>query len=567
MSIIRTSIQETTGDSSDVVQVFYQNIFYDLPSVNVVPFVFNSPVYTTNGGSTDYYGQNPLNIFTNLVKPFIRFDFSANTSSFGPTTLVKHDVYRISWDTFQASQEKYKVDSEDSTVKENTITETIEETDELGQTKVRTIRKRITDSQNLTKNSKKLAGSQRAVEGGKFDNINQSGAMTQEEMQKSLMRIVQEELLEPVHSITATTTGITTNVYDLQFDQFTKNLGEYKTELFQDRDQYIIDTNFIFNIDVTQGLTDAKRIDENGAIVNDSYKSTYAIETSTEKQTITQGEYTGMEFIGGTYFTYLEVPDKPVFEYPTAEGQLTTFTPEIFWSNGEKADEYMVQVSYNTGDTGFTGTVFTYIVPKSDEFKEESDSKIKTSSSEFSSKKTIRKYELSLKSNSDAIYRVGNVKFIKNIFGVKQSVITFSDNKSITTQTEPIKTYVFVENDSPYTEFIAGLSTPASLEAESPLGEYVLSGTVSGSTVSGATMQLVYPNSSFVTTPTNTSGYFEFSSLEAGTYTLNTSYRGYQSDSRTIVITGNTDVFVEIQIKWDNTYDIWAIKENDIIKY
>ena len=166
------------------------------------------------------------------------------------------------------------------------------------------------------------------------------------------------------------------------------------------------------------------------------------------------------------------------------------------------------------------------------------------------------------------IYRVGNVKNIhENLFGVKQSVVTFSDNRVIITQAEPIKTYVYTESDSPYTEVITGLLTPPSLEAESPLAEYILSGTVSGSIVTGATMQLIYPNTSFVTEVTDSFGGFEFTSLEAGSYTLNTIYRGYALDSRQVNISSNTNLNFDIQTNWDNIYDIWAIKENDIIKY
>ena len=155
MSIIRTSIQQTSGNQNSVSQVFYQNIFYDLPMVEVSPFVFYIPVFTTNGGTKDYYGQNPRAIFTNLVKPFIRFDFSENTSSFGPNTFIKHDIYRVDWDIFQSAKLKYKTDSEESFVKENITTETIEEVDETtGDVKIKTINKRIVDSENITKNLK-----------------------------------------------------------------------------------------------------------------------------------------------------------------------------------------------------------------------------------------------------------------------------------------------------------------------------------------------------------------------------------------------------------------------------
>ena len=80
-------------------------------------------------------------------------------------------------------------------------------------------------------------------------------------------------------------------------------------------------------------------------------------------------------------------------------------------------------------------------------------------------------------------------------------------------------------------------------------------------------MQLTYPNSTFVTLTTDSVGYFEFEDLIGGIYTLDTSYRGYASDSRVLTITGNTTLNMEIQILWDNQYDIWASKENDIINY
>lgn len=554
MSINRTSWQETTGNEQNVAQSLYQNIFVNSLEGVSTPFVFDIPVYTTLGGTKEYYEQNPLSIFTNLVKPFIRFDFTENSSSFGPTVKIKHDIYRVSWDLFSSVQSGYKANSNESVELEDQTTETIEELDEVtGKVSKKTITRSLSKTSNVVKSDRKVSDK----EAGRKD------------VRPVMPTIadIQAQLDTPIFSMTAETTGITTNIYDLEIEQFTKNLGEYKTELFKDRDQYIIDTNFIFEIDVTPNLYDFQTLDENGDIVDGVYNSVKTGETESTGATIDKGAFEGLNFKTGDYFSFFEVPDKPLLEYPTPEGQIETFTPEIFWTNGENADEYMVQVSYNTGDTGFTGTVFTYIVPKSDELKEVANGKTKTGDSEFSTDKTIRKYQLSLKTNKSLIYRVGNVKVLKNLFDVKQSVVTFSDNKSITTQVEPIRTFVRTESDSPWTEEIAGLGVPPSLDAESPLTEYSLSGTVSGSTVSGATMQLIYPNASFVTTPTDLTGYFEFNDLEEGTYTLNTTYRGYAADSRQIVINSNLDISIEIEIQWDNIYDIWAIKENDIIKY
>lgn len=552
--INRTSIKQTTGTKTTVSQSFSHNIFFDALDASTSPFIFDVPQYTTVGGTKDYYGQNPLAIFTNLVLPFIRFDFSANTESFGTDVLIKHDFYRVSWDTFSTVKSGLKSFSDESIQSENFIEETIEETDSDGNVNKRVVKKSTVEVNNVIKSSRKPTGRD-SIEGSK-------------KVTKPTIADVQTQLDNPVFSITAATTGITTSIYDLQIDQFVKNLGELKTELFQDRDQYIIDTNFIFDKTSTVGLTDLKTIDGvDGSISDGVYKSTDTIETITEKQTISDGYFKGLDFKGGEYFSFFEVPDKPIFEYPTPSGQINTFTPEVFWTNGENADEYLIQVNYNTGDTGFTGTVFTYIVPKSDEFKEEAVSKTKGSDTEFTTTKTIRKYQLSLKSNKCLIYRVGNVKVIKNLFDVRQSVVTFSDNKSVCTQAEPIGTYVYTENDSPHILGVAGLESPPSLDAESPLSEYTLSGTVSGSTVSGATMQLIYPNSSFVTVPTNTDGSFEFEELEAGTYTLNTTYRGYAADSRQIVISSDTNVLIELRLIWGNIYDNWASKSNDIIKY
>jgi len=570
--IVKNSIQSTTGTNDSVAQSFAQNIFFSSTEGIITPFEFDVPQYSTIGGTKDYYGQNPLAIFTSLVKPFIRFDFSANTASFGPDVFIKHDIYRVTWDMFSSVQGNLKEESNKSTKTENIITETIEEVDEItGEVISKTITRTINEDKNVRDGHQKVGSLESRTIRPPFENF------TNEDIQK--------QLDEPIYSVTAATTGITTNIYDFEIDEFIKNIGEFQTQLFQSRDQYIVDTNFIFNRNVTPGLTEPKTLveleyqeDTSGVEVplnivdgtsetGGTYNSVITDCTTSGRVFIDRDQFEGIQFNGGDFFTYFEVPDKPILEYPSPTGQTDTFTPEIFWTNGENADEYLVQVTYNTGDTNFTGTVFTYIVPKSDEFLETAVSKEKDSTSEFSTSKAIRKYQLSLKSNSCLLYRVGNSNYIKNIFGIKQSVITFSDNKSMCTQTEPIKTFVYTESDSPYTPDIAGLSTPPSLESESPGAEYILSGTVTGSIVSGATMQLVYPNSSYLTVPTDTSGNFVFTELETGTYTLNTTYRGYAADSRQIVLSADTSVYFDIETLWSNDYDIWAIKESDTIKY
>lgn len=568
MGIIKKSIQETTGNSRNVAQSFRQNIFFDALEAATLPFAFEVPTYTTIGGTKDYYGQNPNAIFTSLVKPFVRFNFSANTSSFGPNVYIKHDIYRVSWEVFNAAQKNFKNDSNESVTVEKFNSETIEEFDEAtGKINRKTITRRNSEVENTIrafKDKNNFNSGEKFLRDKPVTNPNQGAVPVSRD---ELLEILQQQLDNPVYSLTASTTGITTNIYDLVFDEYVKNNGNYKTKLFNDRDQYIIDTNFIFNIEITPGLTDFEVIGSDGLITNQTYNSTVIGTTTSDEEVINQGEFAGLNFKGGEYFSYFEVPDKPVFEYPTPTGQINTFTPEIFWSNGEGADSYLVQVSYNTGDTGFTGAVFAYPIPKLDEYKEVANSKLIDTNSEFSSNKTIRKFQLSLKTNKCLIYRVGNVKELINMFGVRQSVVTFSDTLSLCTQVEPIKTYVYTESDSPYSPTITGFENPPSLEAESPLSIYSFSGIVSGSIVTGATMQLVYPNSNFINTTTSAIGEFDFGALNEGTYTLNTMYRGYALDSRSITINSDTNLLFDIEILWNNNYDIWAIKENDVIKY
>ena len=289
--------------------------------------------------------------------------------------------------------------------------------------------------------------------------------------------------------------------------------------------------------------------------------------TTDPVHTISNGDFAGLD-VRGAYFTYFTVPDKPQIEYPVVEGDLTTFAPEFFWSEGEGSDEYLIQISYNTGDTNFSGTIFNYPISKTEQNKHFAESKIKSSTTEFSTNKAIRSASIPLKGNASSfLYRIGNVKYMENIFGVRQFVVTFSDTKSAKTQTDAVKTFVRVQSDSRYIEEISTYTVPESLLAESPLAEYSLSGYVSGSIVTGATMQLIYPNLAFVTTTTDLLGYYEFDALEDGLYTLITNYRGYAEDSRNIYISGDTSLSIELQIRWDNIYDKWIVKESDIIKY
>jgi hypothetical protein len=527
----------TVGDDNSSSQVFYNNYWAQSYDGNVPVFEQTIPTYTTVGGTTDYYGQNPLSIFTNLAHPFIRYTFTGSTSAITTITKIVHNIYKVDYQTFknfQINQPTIDVQAE------------IKSKDPISPA----------DSTYLQRTNQKLGGNPQ---------INFVRAYDQPLAQEDA-KLLQPLLDEPYQVYTGNTSGITTNIYDFYPNQYSKKLGQLKEELFEDKAQYFIETEFSFEID--KGLNYENYYTYvDGELTEQAWNDKVNFTTTDPTHTITNGDFTGLD-VRGAYFTYFTVPDKPQLEYPIVEGVLTTFAPEFFWSEGEGADEYLIQIAYNTGDTNFSGTIFNYPISKTEQNKHFAESKIKLPTSEFSTNKAIRSASIPLKGNASSfLYRVGNVKYMENIFGVRQFVVTFSDTKSAKTQTEAVRTFVRVQSDSRYTEQIASYTAPESLLAESPLGQYSLSGYVSGSIVTGATMQLIYPNSAFVTTTTDLTGYYEFDTLEDGAYTLITNYRGYAEDSRNIYISGDTSTNVELQIRWDNTYDKWIVKESDIIKY
>lgn len=537
MPIIRTIRFETSGTKNSVSQVFYNNLYADGDPVRTSFSSILKPKFITYGGTLNYLGQDPYAIFTNLVRPPIRFVFSANTASLSGGSYFIHDIYRIDYETFKLYGDN-QIDSQAEVINNKSI-----------QGPESTSKK---SSKEIINPSRKVSGNNPIIEPEKY--FGQS--LTTRDLQ-----VIQDFLSKPILTLTASTSAITGNIYDLYIDQYVKVSGRFKSELFLDKAQYFVDTKLITYASLDKNYSDFISLNQNGEIDSSAAWNNQLelVGTNSFPYTVQSGLFSGIT-LSGNYFTYFVVPDKPVLEYPIMTGTLTTFTPEFRWSNGVNADSFLIQITYDTTDTGFTGNqVFNYPVEKSEKNTKISRSKTKSFDTEFESEKALFTFQVPVKSNMTFLYRIGNSKELIDIFNIRRNVVTFTDYYSATTQPEPIRVYVRTESDSPFSPGTSGFEIPPSLDYESPLESYILSGVVSGSTaVTGATIQLTYPNSSFVIGSTDIAGFFSFSGLSDGIYTVTTNYRGYAQDIRNINITGNTSENIDLELIWGNIYDTWG---------
>lgn len=540
---------------NNTTESFYVNQFIDCDIYNNSIFEFDTPSYYTFGGTLNYYIQDYYSIFTNVFQPFINFIFTANTNNFGTGTTIKHNIYKIPYDVYSqyTSENIRKNIEEDKNTSEETIEETITQEDGTKRTTITTRKKsQFNTSEKFAPN--KLPST-----------ISGYGIGVEDKYSK-----IKDALTNPIITITATTSGISTNTYKLFLGEYQKKLGDFKFQLFEDYGQYFITTQFEFERDLTERLDSFCTIDSQKNIIPINFEQNIKEITPPYSHIITGGTFSGIT-VYGNYFTYFLIPNKPKWTQPYVSGQLTTFSPNFYWTNTNDADSFILQVVYNSGDCQtFSGTVYTYPI-KVEDTKLSTEEMLNAEAEPWSiTQKTVdvvREYSVALLNNRTFWYRIGNIKELINIFGVKQSVVTFSDIMSATTTPNSYQSYVYVNPDSPHVEDILDWTYPPYLD-NTQQEQYSLSGIVSGSVVTGATIQLVYPNSSYITQTTDSIGYFEFSDLEPGIYTLNTNYRGYQQDSRTINMTGNTDIgIIYLKLLWGNAWDTWGSKANDIYNY
>jgi len=463
----------SSGTKDSFQQVFYNNKWVQIAMPNTEPFAFNLTKADIIGGTDNYYAQISDSIFTSVARPFFRFYYTGNTSSFSDEVDIVHDIYELSYEDYSNTS--------------------------------------LSDVAKLN--------------------------------------LVRNSLNEKVYSFSVNTSGFTDLgfTHDFQPPQFYKNLGDFKKTLFIDRGQYFIATSFKFNWEKTcpDGFPcdDYVYCDNEGQLISSNYESVQRLQTVPEEESITGNTpYSGMT-VRGQYFTYFEIPNSPRIESPI-DPIANTISPNFSFSNADDGDEAVLNVSYNIADTGFTETVHVY---------------------NFNS--TQKSQEFPLLNDREFVFRIGNRKFIIDVFGIKRSVISYS--QTLTGQTPDIinTTIIEAESDNPGLKEEPTPSVPPSvkLSQQEPIGPYSLSGTVTGSIVTGATLTLKYPSGFKSIQTSDNVGNYSFSGLNAGTYTLFTSYRGYRESVETISLAGNINFDYKIRLIWGNRWDTFGDIGDELI--
>ncbi|MFA5066829.1 MAG: hypothetical protein WC466_02105, partial [Candidatus Izemoplasmatales bacterium] len=381
-----------------LAEAFFVNQFIIERLYNSEPFEFDTPSFYTLGGTLNYYGQDYWSVFTNISKPLIKFVFTANTSSFGTGTTMIHNIYRIpykDYTSYTSAVERQNVENY-----RNYKTEITEETvlDEKGTSTKKTTTKKTTSSSS----DEKLAPEKFPSSISDFDL--ESGVNLDK---------IKNLLSSPICTLTAATSGISTDTYAFFPDEYQKNLGDYEYQLFEDYGQYFITTQFQFQREISTRLKDFYQLDSEGKLVEVEYNQYIDEITPVSEHIITGGTFSGVT-VHGSFFTYFLIPNKPILESPYVSGQLTTFAPTFFWSHVEDGDSYLLQVVYNSSDSSsFSGTVYSYPISK-EESNLSVEEMLNSPDGDWSiTQKTvdvIRKYSVPLWKGKTFWYRIGNVK-------------------------------------------------------------------------------------------------------------------------------------------------------------
>lgn len=496
----------TSGSGNSASQVFLSNNLANIKDTITSPFYFDAPVYTLNGATFNYYMQTTDGISASLnnIKSFT-FLISANTNSLSGTTKMRHDIYRIDYNTFTAF-----------TITNFPLTSTTVNPFSL--------------PSGLTSNT--------------ITTISPNSASAVTEASVTLA----QSLAKPFYTVFEEVSGSTFLVgtaHTMTLPQKVKPDGLYTQDLFVDKAQYFIDSTFVFEQPVNQTLGDVQMYSGNQVVqlYNMPYSSSTYVQTANKSHVITGGTFSGVS-ISGASFTYFVPPKKAdifvVDGSPAVQGSLNTFAPIFAFKNVEDGDYYKVEVTYNTGDTSFTGETTT--------FKFEAQ----PGNAEY-----VRAVAAAVTPNSEFLYRIGNTKEIINLFTVKQNVTTWSEftyAKAANDGTFLVSGHTWLNkiSGSPVSNAIISLTVETTISAVD-LGSDALS---NPDVTSEVTNPLGGGAGSVIAVASDNNGYFTFGKINGGQYTITAQHPdafNFPPQTISIYITTETNLDFVFSLLWGNT--------------
>jgi len=361
------------------------------------------------------------------------------------------------------------------------------------------------------------------------------------------MDSVQSLLNSPLYTMTGMTSAITMTAYTITIPAEIKPPGAYKTKLFDDKCQYFVNTYYEFDkpVDLTLGEKYSANT-ETGLydIIPYSSASTVSVKSETNTHIVTASTFSGVA-LKGVFFVYFTAPNKPNIDVldgqPAVTGVLNTYSPIFAFNGTSDGDFYKLQVSYDITNENFTGTNLTNFEIQRQDGDDE----------------YIRTYSIALTPNTSFIYRIGNTKYLENIFQVRHSVTSWSHFA----QAQTVSDGNFNLSGNVYYHYINSGSTLAgasiSIEVLSTFSNVDLEAdTRTDATISGSTSRGIDSLIGTVyTTTTDANGYFVFSGITGGNYKITASDPswGFLDEEFNVILTENTSVNVIFDVLWGNT--------------
>lgn len=215
--------------------------------------------------------------------------------------------------------------------------------------------------------------------------------------------------------------------------QVDKPLRGISEEIFEDKAMYFFNIRHSFNRTLNN-YTDVIGPDERKLFYNRSAD----LITAGELTPIETGPWCGIT-AQGIFFTCMYPPSKPQIEDPRPESYSgLTFTPEFYFSNVSDGDEYVIEITYLNSNSAFTSSESTSQYFYTKEATKNSTRRVANRESTSFISETTRRASVPLIPGATYWYRIGNVKVVDNIFGVRQSIITYTDpvqSQSFSSQT------------------------------------------------------------------------------------------------------------------------------------